>query len=107
MIHPHILYGFPIYSNTSPRIIDKIFKKQKRSIRIINNAKFNAHTEPLFYSCSILPLNELITEQKLILLHPIMHNYSNNDLEFHKLSNVQVHNYQLRNGDDLICSQNP
>ena len=81
---------YPIYSNTSPKNIDKIFKKQKQSIRVINNAKFNAHTEPLFYSCNILPLKELITEQKLILLHPIMHNYSKNDLEFYKLSNVQT-----------------
>ena len=101
MIHPHILYCLPIYSNTSPRNIDKIFKKQKQSIRIINNAKFNAHTEPLFYNCSILPLSDLIIEQKLMLLHPIMHNYSKNDLEFYKLLNVQVHNYPLRNLHDF------
>ena len=78
MIHPHLLYCLPIYSNTSPKNIDKIFKKQKQCIRIINNAKFNAHTEPLFYNSSILPFNELIIEQKLVLLHPIMHNYSKN-----------------------------
>ena len=101
MIHPHLLYCLPIYSNTSPKNIDKIFKKQKQSIRIINNAKFNAHTEPLFYNSSILPFNELIIEQKLVLLHPIMHNYSKNNLEFQKLSNVQVHNYPLRNCHDF------
>ena len=55
MIHPHILYCLPIYSNTSHKNIDKIFKKQKQSIRVINSAKFNAHTEPLFYSYNILP----------------------------------------------------
>ena len=101
MIQPHLLYCLPIYSNTSPKNIDKIFKKQKQCIRIINNAKFNAHTEPLFYNSSILPFNELIIEQKLVLLHPIMHNYSKNNLEFQKLSNVQVHNYPLRNCHDF------
>ena len=30
-----------------------------------------------------------------------MHNYSKNDLEFYKLSNVQVHNYPLRNSHDF------
>ena len=30
-----------------------------------------------------------------------MHNYSKNNLEFQKLSNVQVHNYPLRNCHDF------
>ena len=97
MIHPHLFYCLPIYSNTSPRNIDKIFKKQ--SIKIINKAMFNAHTVLLFHSCGILPVYVLITEQKCILLHPIIHIYSYNDLELLRLSNVQVHSYPLQNID--------
>jgi hypothetical protein len=33
--------------------------KQKLAIRILNNAADNAHTEPLFKSCGILPLKYL------------------------------------------------
>ena len=34
--------------------------KQKMAILIINNATFNAHTEPLFKKLNILPLSKLI-----------------------------------------------
>ncbi len=41
-------------------ILNDLFKKQKTAIRIISNAKYNAHTEPLFKTLDILPLPFLI-----------------------------------------------
>ena len=41
-------------------LIMQFFLSQKNAIRILNSAKYNAHTEPLFKSCDILPLNSLI-----------------------------------------------
>ena len=41
-------------------ILNYLFKKQKTAIRIISNAKYNAHTEPLFKTLDILPLPSLI-----------------------------------------------
>ncbi len=35
-------------------------KKQKNAIRLLSNAKYNAHTEPLFKTLDILPLPSLI-----------------------------------------------
>ena len=39
------------------------------AIRIINNATFNAHTEPLFKKLNILPLSKLIDFFKLQFMH--------------------------------------
>ena len=80
-----------------------LYKKQKQCIRTINNAKFNAHSEPLFYNTDILPFRDLIWQQKLLILHPIAHNYSVSKFpNFRKLVNVQGHEYPLRNNNDFF-----
>ena len=45
--------------------LTKIFKLQKKAIRIINGAKYNSHTESLFKKCKILPLPSLIEYFKI------------------------------------------
>ena len=45
--------------------------KQKRCIHIICKASYNAHTEPLFHLLKILPLADLILQQKLNFMHSI------------------------------------
>ena len=103
MIHPHLLYCLPIYCHTSAKNIDMLFKKQKQCLRTINNAKFNSHTEPLFYKSDILPFRDLIWQQKLLILHPIAHNYSVSQFpNFRKIINVQEHEYPLRNNNDFF-----
>ena len=38
---------------------EKIFKLQKKAIRIISLAKYNAHTEPLFKTLNLLKINDI------------------------------------------------
>ena len=60
LIHSHLVYGIQVWSCSSQQNLNAIFLKQKNAIRMLNSAKYNAHTEPLFKSCDILPLNSLI-----------------------------------------------
>ena len=102
MIHPHLLYCLPIYSCTSVKNIEMLHKKQKQCLRTICNAKFNAHSEPLFYNSDILPIKDLIWQQKLLFLHPIAHALSVSELSyFRKQSSVRGHEYPLRNNNDF------
>ena len=39
---------------------------------MITKSKYNAHTQPLFYSKGILPLSELILHQKLQFKHSLL-----------------------------------
>ena len=41
----------------------------EKAVRIIQKANYNAHTQPIFVSLDILPLPELIYQQKLHLIH--------------------------------------
>ena len=55
-ILPHINYCIMAWGYQSNRM----FKFQKRAIRIVANSKYNAHTEPLFKLFRILKLSDVL-----------------------------------------------
>ena len=60
-VYPHIQSCIYLWGNmSSSKNLNRIFKKQKEIIRIIANAKHNAHTDPLFKKLNILKLEQLI-----------------------------------------------
>ena len=61
LINSHINYCLPISGN-SPHI-KRIEVLQKRAIRIINNKRYRAHTEPLFKESNILKIRDAYTVQ--------------------------------------------
>jgi hypothetical protein len=101
LIHPHLLYGLPIYSCTSQKNINKLFLAQKKAIRTITNSNRNSHTAPLFIKQNILPLQHLITYTKGLLVHSIFHKYSPASLH-DTWTTVANHNpdHALRNDND-------
>ena len=102
LIHPHILYCLTVYSFTSQKNLSLIRNKQKQCVRIINKCKYNAHTEPLFFKSQILPLDDLILQQKLILMHSCAHNYSPvNFPDFSLNRETNTHRFNLRNYNDF------
>ena len=101
IIHPHILYCLPITACTNSKNINSLYVKQKRCVRTISKSKYNAHSEPLFFSLKILPLPDLIIQQRLHFMHSIEYSYAPSsfyDLStFPKNSTVENHVYPLRN----------
>jgi len=102
LIHPHLLYGLPIYSCTSQKNLSKLTKIQKKAIRTISKAKHNDNTAPLFLKHKILPLNHLITLTQGQLMHSIYHKYSPQPLHDTWTTNhMRGNDHDLRNGLDL------
>ena len=102
LIHSHLLYCLPLICSTNQSNVDKLYTLQKKSIRIISQAKYNAHTKPLFFHHNILPFPDLILLQNLIFMHSvdkeyIKVNFSDN---FFKSNQILDHNYPLRNAFD-------
>ncbi len=60
LFHSNIIYGLPVWSIASQSSLAKLITLQKYAVRIIGNAKYNAHSEPIFKKLKILPLNQLI-----------------------------------------------
>ena len=102
LIHPHFLYCLPVICSTTQSNIDKLFIMQKKSLRIISQAKYNAHTLPLFFFHKILPFPDLIIFQNLLFMHSVDKEYIKvkfSDI-FVKSSEILTHNYPLRNASD-------
>ena len=75
--------------------ITRLNKLQKKSIRIICNAKYNAHTDPLFKELKILKLNDMFQLQCLKFYHKSL----NNKLPcyFHEFISRNTHRHNKRN----------
>ena len=104
LIHPYFLYCLPIISSTSQSNINLLYKQQKIAIRLISKSKFNAHTQPLFFSLSILPLPELIIHQRLIFMHSYVFSLLppsfNGMFSTNRFLNGEL--YNMRNMDDFF-----
>jgi hypothetical protein len=112
LIHCHFTYAAEIWGCSPDGNINALFKLQKKAIRLICNAKYNAHTEHLFKQLEILKLPDLIKMCKLKLTFQILRHQSPILLHNTWLTNrqrrnsatanqVEVGRQELRNEDDL------
>jgi len=72
LILPRLYYCNLIWGFKPTRLI----KLQKRAVRIISKAKYNAHTEPLFKSNKLLTIEDIHTSKKLCFYY----HFENNNL---------------------------
>lgn len=101
LFHSNLIYCLPAWSCTSLSNINKIFLLQKAAIRVITKAKYNAHTEPLFKSLNILPLEKLIIFFNL----QFMQHYKQGFLPA-SFNNIWLTNSERRNEDLRITLRN-
>ena len=104
LIHPYFLYCLPIIGCTNQSNINLLYKQQKIAVRLITKSKFNAHTQPLFFNLGILPLPELILQQRLILMHAYVFSILPPSFNDMFLTNNSLHGnlYNLRNNDNFL-----
>ena len=69
LIHSHINYGLSIWGTS--HTLNKVYKLQKKSIRIIHNKPYNNHTEPLFKHSKILKIDDQYKLNAVTLMHQL------------------------------------
>ena len=62
-IYPYFSYCISVWGSAFPTHLFKLEKLQKRVIRLINGAKWDAHTLPLFRKLNLLNLKEIYIYQ--------------------------------------------
>jgi len=87
-------YGIIMWGQSSNA--KKIFKIQKRSIRIICGADFKSPCRPLFKKLNILTFPSLYIYNNLIHTHENLHEFA---------LNKSIHNYKTRNSNQLKIIQ--
>ena len=58
LIHPHITYCLLAWGNANKNSLKKITILQKRAIRLIDQAHYNSHSEPIFKKLNILKISD-------------------------------------------------
>ena len=71
LFYSHMTYGSLVWSLTTQKNLDSVFRLQKKSIGIINFATFNQHTNPLFLDDRIVKFPDVIKLNQLILVQHV------------------------------------
>ena len=71
LILPHINYCLLSWGSASA--VKTIFTIQKRAIRAISSAGYNAHTEPLFKFFNVLKVEDIYNYRLLVLYYNLKH----------------------------------
>ena len=90
-IHSHISYGIALWGNHYTSI--RIFKLQKKAIRIICGSDVQAHCRPLFVKLNVISLPSLYVYNCILYVKKNMNKF---------LSHHDVHNYNTRNCSDIV-----
>ena len=94
LILSHLHYGILCWGFCS----HKLFKSQKKAIRVICKSKYNAHTDKLFKELKLLKIEDIFRLQCLKFYYRLQHNelphYFATNFRF--TQNADVHNRQLR-----------
>ena len=59
MVYPYLTYGIALWGSTFQCHIHKLKVLQKKAIRCISGAKYNAHSDPIFKQLSILKFDDI------------------------------------------------
>jgi len=106
LIHSHLTYCTSIMSILSSSSRNRIFKTQKKAIRIISNSPYNAHTNPLFIKHQILPYDLIIKQAQLTFMHTIAHNLAPSSFAHTWTTNANRDpNINLRNANEFYLPQ--
>ena len=101
LIEPYLSYCCVIWANShKTTALEPIHLLQKRYVRVISQAKFGAHSKPLFHKLNILNIYDLCRYQILLFVFKSMNcllpsRYSN----YFTLAK-EMHTYQTRSSKD-------
>jgi hypothetical protein len=97
LIAPHINYGILAWGFHNK----KLFKLQKKAVRIVAKAPYNGHTDPIFKCFNILKVSDICALHEL----KFCFKYENNNIPpyFYSIfnKNSDIHNFNTRHTDNF------
>ena len=103
LILPYLNYGILVWGTQSHKMV----KLQKKSIRVITNSKYNAHTEPIYKTLRLLKVTDLCALQELKFAFKLE---TGKLPDYFRVSmytrHSEVHNYNTRNANNLTIPIN-
>ena len=104
LILPHLTYCNVVWGCTSKIYIDKLFKLQKRALRIITFSPYRTHTLPLFKKLRILRIMDINSLQLALAMFDVIKDKDSvmhSRLSEHLKITSQIHSYNTRSSSQL------
>jgi len=105
LVYPHIDYGITLWGSSNKSHLNKIIIMQKKSVRIIDKAKYNEHTEPIFKEYNILKLQDLYKLNMSKYMFAMKNETLPQPLNQIIIPNRHIHNHHTRNIDNIHVEQ--
>ena len=98
---PYLTYGILLWGNASKEYITKLFKLQKRALRIVSNSSYLCHTKLLFEKFNTFNIFELYNKNLGIFMYKYQAGMLPSSFD-HLFANLEnIHNYNTRNKKKL------
>jgi len=100
LILPHINYCVLVWGNAAKKYLEKIYKLQKKALRIVSDSNYRSHSAPLFKRYNQLNVYDIYKLDRIIFMYKHFHNQL--PVAFNTFFTKHVHVYQTRNTDNYI-----
>ena len=87
LVHPHLIYGLPLWGCTFPSYLQKLQILQNKALRLVSNTKNGSSITPIYYKFRILNISDLHAYE----MAKLMHQYST-DSFFQNVSDIHGRN---------------
>lgn len=104
LIYPYLAYCNVCWASTYPTSLDRLFKLQKRAVRVITKSSFIAHTSPLFQQLKIFNLDQIRQYQTGIFMYRANHNLLPAIFQNYFINIKDIHQHFTRGSDALFLT---
>jgi len=101
LVNPYFEYCNIIWATCSSVVLEKLFRIQKKAIRLIANSDWNAHSAPLFRDFNVLTVHQINRLQVASFMFKVFNKLLPQYFNDMFISNSLVHNYNTRQCDDF------
>ena len=101
LVSSHIKYCNIVWGFTSRKNIERIYKLQKRGIRLLTHSPYLSPSIPLFVNTSILPVRELISLDSATFMFKLRNNILPEAFQNYFIFNSSIHDYNTRNAHNI------
>ena len=95
-VYPYFSYCIHVWGKSYKTYVERIVKIQKKIVRMICNAKYLDHTDPLFLECKLLKVKSIYEYAISIFMYKIQNDLSPKFMREHFSINSDIHSYNTR-----------
>ena len=104
LVLPYLNYGLLLWGNANKTSLGKVYKLQKRALRIISNSHYLSSSKPLFEKYNVLNIFDMYKKETGIFMYKYRNNMLPQSFDGIFTNHQSNHNYDTRNKGDYQLS---